>query len=37
MSGLDVIGGISAIIRVIDASIKIYGRARKDLKLTETF
>ncbi len=37
MSGLEVIGGISAIIGIIDASIKIYDSARKDLKLSETF
>jgi N-terminal domain on NACHT_NTPase and P-loop NTPases len=37
MSGLDVIGGISAIIGIIDASIKIYDSAQKDLKLSETF
>jgi N-terminal domain on NACHT_NTPase and P-loop NTPases len=37
MSGLEVIGGISAIIGIIDASIKIYDSAQKDLKLSETF
>jgi hypothetical protein len=37
MSGLEVIGGISAVIGIIDASIKIYNSARKDLKLSETF
>jgi hypothetical protein len=37
MSGLEVIGGISAIIGIIDASIKIFDSARKDLKLSETF
>ena len=37
MSGLEVIGGISAIIGIIDASIKIYDSARKDAKLPETF
>jgi hypothetical protein len=37
MSGLDVISGISAIIGIIDASIKIYDSAQKDLKLSETF
>lgn len=37
MSGLELIGGISAIIGIIDASIKIYDRARKDLKLSESF
>jgi hypothetical protein len=37
MSGLEVIGGISAVIGIIDASIKIYNSARKDLKLSEAF
>jgi N-terminal domain on NACHT_NTPase and P-loop NTPases len=37
MSGLEVIGGISAVIGIIDASIKIYNGARKDLKLSKTF
>jgi len=37
MSGLELIGGISAIIGIIDASIRIYDSARKDLKLSETF
>jgi N-terminal domain on NACHT_NTPase and P-loop NTPases len=37
MSGIEVIGGISAVIGIIDASIKIYNSARKDLKLPETF
>ncbi|KAK5241748.1 hypothetical protein LTS06_011942, partial [Exophiala xenobiotica] len=37
MSGLEVIGGISAVIGIIDASIKIYDSARKDLKLGDTF
>jgi len=32
-----VIGGISAVISTIDASIKIYDSAQKDLKLSETF
>ncbi|KAF3492138.1 uncharacterized protein GIQ15_01655 [Arthroderma uncinatum] len=37
MSGVEVIGGISAIITIIDASIKIYNGARKDMKLSKTF
>ena len=37
MSGLEVIGGISAVVSIIDASIKIYNSARKDLKLSEAF
>jgi hypothetical protein len=36
-SGLEVIGGISAVISLLDASIKIYDSARNDLKLPETF
>lgn len=31
------IGGICAVIGIIDASIKIYSSARKDLKLSEAF
>jgi len=37
MSGVEVIGAISAVISIIDASIKIYESAQKDLKLSETF
>lgn len=37
MSGLEVISGISAVIGIIDASIKIYDSARNDLKLPEAF
>jgi hypothetical protein len=37
MSGLEVIGGIAAVISIIDASIKIYDSARKDMKLSKTF
>ena len=37
MSGLEVIGGISAVISIIDASIKIYNSAWKDLNLSEAF
>lgn len=37
MSGLEVIGGISAVIGILDAATKIYDSARKDLKLSETF
>jgi hypothetical protein len=37
MSGLEVIGGISAVISIIDASIKIYNSARNDKKLPDTF
>lgn len=36
-SGLEVIGGISAVISLLDASIKVYDSARNDLKLPETF
>ena len=37
MSGLEVIGGIAAVIGIIDASIKIYHSAQKDLKFSEAF
>lgn len=37
MAGLEVIGAISAVVQIMDASIKIYDSARKDLKLSETF
>ncbi|KAL4898297.1 TPR-like protein [Aspergillus ambiguus] len=37
MSGLEVIGGISAVIGLVDASIKIYKSARNDMKLSEAF
>lgn len=37
LSGVEVLGGISAVIRAIDASCKIYGSARKDKKLPKTF
>ncbi|KAK5548612.1 hypothetical protein LTR46_011963 [Exophiala xenobiotica] len=37
MSGMEVIGAISAVISIIDASIKIYESAQKDSKLSETF
>ncbi|KAK5263058.1 hypothetical protein LTR96_011509 [Exophiala xenobiotica] len=37
MSGMEVIGAISAVISIIDASIKIYESAQKDLKLSEAF
>ncbi|KAK5947999.1 hypothetical protein OHC33_010983 [Knufia fluminis] len=37
MSGLEVIGGISAVIAIIDSSVQVWKSARKDLKLSETF
>lgn len=37
MSGLEVIGGISAVISLLGASIKIYDSAQNDAKLSETF
>lgn len=37
MSGLEVIGGISAIITLLDASIKFYDSTRNNMKLPETF
>ncbi|KAJ5166372.1 TPR repeat protein [Penicillium canariense] len=36
-TGLDVIGGISAVISILDASIKLYDSAKRDAKLTTTF
>ncbi|KAK6814280.1 hypothetical protein RU639_010070 [Aspergillus parasiticus] len=37
MSGLEVIGSISAVISLIDASVKIYDSTRKDIKLSKIF
>lgn len=37
MSGLEVIGSISAVVTLVDQSIKIYNGAQKDLKLSKTF
>ncbi|MCJ1476741.1 hypothetical protein MMC13_005410 [Lambiella insularis] len=37
MSGLEVIGGISAVIAIVETCVKIYNGARKDLKLSDTF
>lgn len=37
MAGLKVISGISAIITLLDASIKFYDSTRNDIKLPETF
>lgn len=37
MAGLEVIGGISAVIAIIDGSVQVWQRARKDLNLSETF
>jgi hypothetical protein len=37
MSGLEVIGSISAVITLLGASIKIYDSAQNDAKLSETF
>lgn len=37
MTGLEVIGGISAVITIIEASVKIWDNAQKDIKLPETF
>lgn len=37
MSGLEVIGAISAVIGILDASIKIYESVKKDAKLNEAF
>ncbi|OAG41959.1 hypothetical protein AYO21_03694 [Fonsecaea monophora] len=35
--GLEVIGAISVIVSIIDASIKVYDGAQKDVKLPDTF
>lgn len=35
MSGLEVIGSITAVISIIDASVKIYDSTRKDIKLSK--
>ncbi|KAK5238550.1 hypothetical protein LTR47_000293 [Exophiala xenobiotica] len=37
MSGLEVIGGISGVIAIIDGAIKVCDSARKDLKLGDAF
>ncbi|KAJ6114852.1 TPR repeat protein [Penicillium sp. IBT 16267x] len=37
MSGLEVLGGISAVISLLNASIKIYDSAQHDIKLSATF
>ena len=37
MSGLEVVGGVATVIGILDAAVKIYDSARKDLKLSETF
>lgn len=37
MSGLEVIGGISAVIAIIDGSVKVWNSARKDVKFSKTF
>lgn len=37
MSGLEVIGGISAVIAIVNASVEIWDNAQTDIKLPETF
>lgn len=37
MSGLEVIGGISSVIAIIDGSVKVWKSAKKDVKLSKTF
>lgn len=37
MSGLEVIGGISAVISILEACVSLYKNARKDLRLPKTF
>jgi N-terminal domain on NACHT_NTPase and P-loop NTPases len=37
MSGLEVLGGISAVIAIIDGSVKVWESVRKDLRSSATF
>ena len=37
MSGVEVVGGISAVVTILEASINIYDSARNGMKLSETF
>ncbi|KAJ5624186.1 TPR repeat protein [Penicillium lagena] len=37
MSGLEVIGGISTVITLLDASIKVYDSVQSDARLSGTF
>ncbi|KAJ5125750.1 TPR repeat protein [Penicillium atrosanguineum] len=37
MSGLEVIGGVSAVISILDTSIRLYNSAQHDFKLSATF
>ncbi|KAB8272913.1 hypothetical protein BDV30DRAFT_239214 [Aspergillus minisclerotigenes] len=37
MSGVEVLGVLSAVITVLDATTTLYQRARKDIRLSETF
>jgi N-terminal domain on NACHT_NTPase and P-loop NTPases len=37
MSGVEVLGGISAVIAIIDGSVKVWQSARKDLNFSATF
>ena len=37
MSGLKLLGGISAVIAIIDGSVKVWESAHKDLKFSATF
>lgn len=37
MSGLEVLGGISAVIAIINGSVKLWESACKDLKFSATF
>lgn len=37
MSGLEVIGGISAVIAILDGSVKVWTATRKDVQFSKTF
>lgn len=37
MSGLEVLGGISAVVAIIDGSVKVWDSTRKDIKFSSTF
>ena len=37
MSGLEIIGGISAVITIIDVSVNVWKAAQKDAKVPDTF
>jgi N-terminal domain on NACHT_NTPase and P-loop NTPases len=37
MSGLEVLGGIAAVIAIINGSVKVWESAHKDLRFSATF